>query len=78
MDFVEAIDFSKKFPVGHPKVFKAFIEWGIWDPETDGYVVLTDAAIAKEPDFNKLEDYIKSHNLIIKHYKDYFMIYTLC
>ena len=44
MDFAEAIEFSQKFPIVHPKIFKGFNEWGIWDKETEGYVVLTDAA----------------------------------
>jgi hypothetical protein len=77
MDFAEAIEFSKKFPTCHPKVFKGFIEWGICDTETDGYVVLTDAALANEPCFNQLEDYVKSHKLRIEHVKDYLMICTL-
>ena len=74
MDFAEAIEFSKKFPTCHPKVFKGFIEWGIWDNETDGYVVLTDTALAKESCFNELEDYAKSHKLRIDYGKDYLMI----
>ena len=78
MDFVEAIEFSRKFSICHPKVFKGFFEWGIWDSETDGYVVLTDTAVAKESDFNELEEYVKSHNLKMENYKDYFMICTLC
>jgi len=78
MDFVEAIEFSKKFPICHPKVFKGFTEWGIWDFETEGYVVLTDTAIPKKSDFNELENYVKSHNLRIDNHKDYFIICTLC
>ncbi|MGD0644211.1 MAG: hypothetical protein ABSA75_04835 [Candidatus Bathyarchaeia archaeon] len=78
MNFVEAIEFTKKFPTCHPKVFKGFIEWGICDTETDGYVVLTDAASANEPCFNQLEDYVKSHKLRIEHGVDYSMICTLC
>ena len=78
MDFTEAIEFSKKFPTCQPKVFKGFIEWGIWDPKTDGYVVLADKAIARESDFNELEDYVKSHNLKIDCIKDYFIICTSC
>lgn len=74
MDFAEAIEFSKKFPTCHPKVFKGFIEWGIWDNETDGYVVLTDTALAEESCFNELEDYAKSHKLRIDYGKDYLMV----
>ena len=78
MDFAEAIEFSKKFSICHPKVFKGFLEWGIWDFETDGYVVLTDTKVAKESGFNELEEYVKSHNLKMENLKDYFMICTLC
>jgi len=78
MDFTEAIEFSKKFPLSHPKVFKGFVEWGIWDNETDGYVVLTDKALAKEPCFNELEDYAKSHKLRIDCCRNFLMICTLC
>ena len=77
MNFAEAIEFSKKFPNCHPKVFKGFIEWGIWDTETEGYVVLTDASSANKPCSDKLEDYVKSHKLRIDHVKDYLMIGTL-
>ncbi len=78
MDFEDAIEVSKKFRTYHPKVFKGFIEWGIWDFKTDGYVVLTDTAIAKESDFNELQDYVRSHNLEIDNFRDYFIICTLC
>jgi hypothetical protein len=76
MDFVDAIEFSKKFPFCHPKVFKGFMEWGIHDPETDGYVVLTDVDLAKEPCVHQLNDYVKSHKLRIDYSKDYLMICT--
>jgi hypothetical protein len=49
MDFAEAIEFSKKFRIHHPKIFRGFFEWGIWDTETEGYVVLADAALGKDP-----------------------------
>ena len=35
MNFAEALEFSKKFPACHSKVFKEFIEWDIWDTETE-------------------------------------------
>lgn len=77
MDFIEAIEFSKKFPACSPKVFKGFVEWGICDTETEGYVVLADATLAKEPRYNELKDYVKSHNLRIDYNKNYLMICTL-
>jgi hypothetical protein len=76
MDFAEAIEFSKEFPMCHPKVFKGFAEWGICDTETDGYVVLTDTALASEPSSNHLEDYIKTHKLRTRHIKNCLMICT--
>ena len=78
MDFAEAIEFSKKFPKCNPKVFKGFMEWGICDTETEGYVVLADAALAEESCFNELKDYVRSHKLRIDQGKDYLMICTLC
>ena len=78
MDFAEAIKFSKRFPTCNPKVYKGLFEWGIFDRETDGYVVLTDAALAKDACFNELENYVKRHKLRIDHRKDYLMISTLC
>ena len=77
MDFVEAIEFSKRFPACHPKVFKGFVEWGVWDTETEGYVVLTDGDVRKEPCFNQLEDYVKCHKLRVDRGEDYLMISTL-
>ena len=76
MDFDEALEFLKKFPSCHNKVFKGFIEWGVCDTETDGYVVLTDAALAEKQCSNQLDDYIKSHNLRMDQQKEYLMICT--
>ena len=78
MDFVEAIEFSKKFPSCHPKIFKGFMEWGICDTETEGYVVLTEAVSSKESCFDELNDYVKNHKLRIDRSKDYLMICTIC
>ena len=77
MDFAEAIEFSQKFPTVHPKIFKGFNEWGIWDTETEGYVVLTDATSDSHQCSYQLEDYVKGHNLRIDQFKDYLMIATL-
>ena len=77
MDFSEAVEFSHKFPTVNPKIFKGFIEWGIWDTETEGYVVLTDAASDSQLCSNQLEDYVKCHNLRIDQVKHYLMIATL-
>ena len=76
MDFAEAIAFSKKFPNCRPKVFKGFIEWGICDTETDGYVVLADASLAKKSCLTELENYAKNHKLRIDCNKNYLMICT--
>jgi hypothetical protein len=78
MDFAEAIEFSKKFRTYHPKIFKGFNEWGLWDPETEGYVVLTDSALAEKYCFKHLKYYVKNHKLRIDSGKDFLMICTLC
>jgi hypothetical protein len=78
MDFAEALEFSKKFPAYHPKVFKGFVEWGINDTETEGYVVLTDTTLTGESSLEQLEDYVKVHKLRIDHGKDYLIICTRC
>ncbi len=78
MDFADAIALVKKFPASHPKIFKGFFEWGICDTETEGYVVLADEAYTKEPVFNLLEDYTKSHQLRIDQGQDYLIISTQC
>ncbi len=79
MDLAEALQFSKKFPACCPKVFKGFVEWGLWDPETEGYVILVNAA-ASDGDFSsdELQDYFKSHSLRVGHVKDYLMICSSC
>jgi hypothetical protein len=77
MDFSDAIKFAKKFPTCRPKVFKGFVEWGVCDTETEGYVVLAEAALAKGLCVDELEDYVKSHKLGIGSGNDYLMIYTL-
>ena len=74
MDFAETIEFSKKFPSCHPKIFKGFVEWGVFDTETEGYVVLTDSTVTNEPFSEELDDYLKSHKLKIDCGYDYSMI----
>jgi len=74
--FSEAIEFSKKFPTGHPKIFKGFFEWGNCDTAPEGYVIIYDAGLANEPCSNQLEDYVKNHKLRINHVKDYLIIST--
>jgi hypothetical protein len=76
MDLAEAIEFSKKFPTCRPKVFKGFVEWGICDTETDGYVVLADTSSAMESCYNELENYAKNNKLRIACTRDYLMICT--
>jgi hypothetical protein len=78
MDFADAVELVKKFPTCHPKIFKGFYEWGICDIETEGYVILAEAALTKEPIFNQLEDYSKNHKLRIDQGQDYLIISTLC
>jgi hypothetical protein len=78
MDFAEAVEFAKKFAVCHPKVFKGFTEWGIYDTETDGYVVFVDTTLVKESGFSEMEEYIKNHKLRIDCRSDYFLVCTHC
>jgi hypothetical protein len=78
MDFAEALELSKKFPIYRPKIFKGFVEWGIFDTETEGYVVFADTFSTKESGLNELEDYVKSHKLRIDHCTEHLMIYTAC
>lgn len=73
MDFAEAIAFSRRFSDCHPKIFKGFDEWGIFDTETEGYVVLTKT----NSRFSTLENYAKSHKLAIGRFKGYLMVHTL-
>jgi len=76
MNFAEAVELLKKFPTLHSKIFKGFIEWGVSDTETEGYVVLTDTASESQPCSNELKDYVKSHKLRLDQVKDYLMIAT--
>ena len=46
--------------------------------ETEGYVILGDAASTKEPIFNQLEEYCKKHKLRVDQGEDYLIISTLC
>jgi len=73
MDFAEALAFSKTFPDCNPKIFKGFQEWGVYDKETEGYVVLT----AEATNFSRLNKYVKRHRLRIEHLKNYLMILTV-
>ena len=72
MNFIGTIEFSKKFPHCHPKVFKGFIEWGINDSETEGYGVVDKNNLSHESSRNQLEVYVKLHKLKIDHGKGSF------
>jgi hypothetical protein len=78
MDFSDAVELVKKFPTSNLKIFKGFYEWGICDIETEGYVVLADAASSKESIFNQLQDYVKNHKLRLDEGQEYLVISTLC
>ncbi len=78
MDFGEALEFSKKFRTCHPKVFKGFTEWGIYNSKNDGYVVLTDVTLADEPLPIQLEEYVKIHKLRVDHFRDHLIISSVC
>jgi 16S rRNA U516 pseudouridylate synthase RsuA-like enzyme len=78
MDFAEAIEFLKKFDAFHPKIFKGFLEWGILDTETDGYVVLTDSGSIQESFTNELNNYVKSHKLRTDNVRGYLLVSTGC
>ena len=77
MNFADAVALVKKFPTCHPRIFKGCYEWGICDFETEGYVVLADAALIKEQIFNQMEDYSKNHKLRIDQSEDYLIISSL-
>lgn len=72
----EAIAFSKKFSSYHPKIFKGFVEWGLYGADPEDYVVLVDLALAEESHNNQLEDYLKNHNLKVEATKGYLIILT--
>ena len=74
MILAEAIEFSKKFPSCHPRIFKGFVEWKSCDTGAEGYVVLTDST--NEPCSSQMEDYIRSHRLRVRRIEDYLMICT--
>jgi hypothetical protein len=76
MIFSEAIEFSKKFHVCHPKIFNGFMDSGLCHNKTDSYVVLADYYLAQELCYFELTEYVRDHNLRIDHYKDYVMIST--
>jgi hypothetical protein len=75
--FAEAIEFSKKFPVCQPKIFKAFNGWGFSYGGTTEYVVIANLSLVHETCYDVVVDYVKSHNLRIEHCNDYLMIYTI-
>jgi hypothetical protein len=77
MIFAEAIEFSKKFPLCQPKIFNAFSNWGFRDVGTTEYVVIANLSLTRETCYDKVADYVKSHNLRIEHFNDYLMISTI-
>jgi hypothetical protein len=77
MIFAEAIEFSIKFPVCQPKIFKAFAGWGFSDAGTTEYVVIANLSLARERCYDEVADYVKSHNLRIEYYNEYLMISTI-
>ena len=77
MIFAEAIEFSKKFPTHHPKIFKGFIDWGIWNSEIGEYVVLADVTLFNDLSSSQMKDYVKKHKLKILQVKGHLMVCAL-
>jgi hypothetical protein len=77
MFFAEAIEFSKKFPTRHPKIFKGFVDWGVWDAEIGEYVVLTDVTLINELSSSQIRDYVRKHKLRILQVKSHLMVCAL-
>jgi hypothetical protein len=77
MIFAEAIEFSRKFPNGHPKIFKGLFDWRLSYTDAEGYVVLTDAGLIDKSSSYLLKEYIKSHKLRVERFKDYLIICSL-
>jgi hypothetical protein len=77
MIFVEAVEFSKKFPECHPKIIKGTIFCDIWSNVKDDYVVVVDSELAAGPFSNELEDYLKSRKLILDQIQNYLLVRTI-
>ena len=75
-DFSEALEFSKRFPRIHPKIFRGFTEWGTTGPTTEAYIIVADATLADEPYSDQLKDYLENHKLKTNYVKNYLIIFT--
>jgi hypothetical protein len=76
MNLADAVEFSKKIPKHHPKIYKGFFEWTRGNTETADYIVLSDATLSSELGSNQMEDYLKSHKIKVEQVKEFLMIYT--
>jgi hypothetical protein len=74
MILAEAIEFTKQFPSCRPKIFTGFVESNNGNPITQSYVVL---ATSTNKSFSaQMEDYIKTHQLKVERFKDYWLVCT--
>jgi hypothetical protein len=74
MILAEAIEFTKRFPSYHPKIFTGFVESNNGSPITQSYVVL--ATSTNESFSPQMDDYIKAHQLKVERFKDYWLVCT--
>jgi hypothetical protein len=77
MIFVEAVEFSKKFPECHPKIIKGTIFHDNWNSVKDDYVVVVDSELAVGPFSNELENYLKTRKLTLDQIQNYLMVRTI-
>ena len=74
MILAEAIEFTKQFPSYRPKIFTGFVESSNGNQITQSYVVL--ATSTNESFSAQIEDYIKTHQLKVERFKDYWLFCT--
>jgi hypothetical protein len=77
MIFVEAVEFSKKFPEFHPKIIKGTIFYDNWNNVKDDYVVVVDSELAVGQFSNEFENYLKSRKLTLDQIQNYLMVRTI-
>ena len=76
MDFEFALKLLRAFPACNPRIFKQFAGFpnsGSSEAE-NGYVLFVDASLVGKDCCFEFKDFVKSHDLNMKHFGEYLMV----
>ena len=76
MNFVELMEFLRASRTCRDERLKERLKFQVFDTQTQGYAIYTDARVVNESGFVQLKKIIRARNLKIRQSNGHLMIYT--